>query len=105
MKIPNIASGDPQELLAALENKKPAKDDQGQSARDIMPNLPDECQGQQAVEPMQSQPNYIRNDESLRPSPALKPQEGELPPQFPNGDPDELLPSIVPSAQPSSRKP
>lgn len=106
-KQPNIASGDPLEVIAALGKPKAERPQQGQSAAEdpLMFGGDDQMQGQQTVEYPEGQPNHIRADESLRPAPAAEKPDGELPTQAPAGDADDLMPSIVPAATPGSRKP
>jgi hypothetical protein len=77
-----------------------------------MAQLPGQSRGEkfklyhyQHVDPMPGQDYYLRPDEALRPQPPVEHGGGELPPQTPAGDPDELAPSVIPSAVPGSRTP
>jgi hypothetical protein len=100
MKPTNIASGRVEDLLAAIANPKPAKPDQGQGARDMPGFAGDPLQGQQTREPMGEQPEYLRETGVHH-----EPPTGAFPEQAPDAGQDELIPSIVPSAPPGSRKP
>ena len=105
-KEPDIASGRVEDLLAAIAKPHAEHPAQGQTAADFQTSIvPDEMQGQQRVDPMQSQDYYLRPDEALRPQPLVEHGGGELPRQVPDAGQDELIPSIVPSAPPGSRKP
>jgi len=95
-KPSTIADGTSEGMLAAIARPHAEHSSQGQTAANFDMSIPDEMQGQQRVEPMQSQDHYIRPDEGLRPQP---PVEHELPPQAPAGDERELAPAIIPTAE------
>ena len=106
-KPSTIADGTVEGMLAAIANPKPAKgDDQGQGARDMPGFAGDQLQGQQHVDPMPGQGRYLRETPGLRETTVVEQQPaGGLPRQVPDAGQDELIPSIVPSAPPGSRKP
>jgi hypothetical protein len=104
-KPTTIASGRVEDLLDAIAKPHVEHEAQGQTAENFDMSTEDEMQGQQRVEPMQSQDNCIRPDEGLRPQPAVEHGGGELPPQAPDGNPSDLAASVIPTMPPGSRKP
>jgi hypothetical protein len=105
-KSTQIASGRVEDLLDAIARPHTEHDLQGQTAANFDMSVRDEMQGQQERRPMPEQERYI-------PEPARRPDirgvspepAGGLPRQVPDAGQDELIPSIVPSAPPGSRKP
>jgi hypothetical protein len=95
-KEPDIASGRVEGLLAAIAKPHVEHPAQGQTAANFDTSVRDEMQGQQRTDPMQSQDYYLRPDEAVRPQPVVEHGGGELPPQVPAGDAEELLPIITP---------
>jgi len=104
-KPSTIADGTTEGLLSAIAKPHVEHAAQGQQAQNFDMSIPDEMQGQQRVDPMPGQNYYLRPDEALRPQPAVEHGDGELPPQTPAGDPDELARSIIPTATDGGIKP